>query len=198
MNDGEDGVPAASRLPAAKAHADAFTDLFKDAYQVLVRDVICAGGNPHEAEDVVNTALEEVLRKWDKIENPRAYARKAAINHLIKNRQRGQQRIRARMIERGDYRLERYSDPGLTVWEKQQWVMQFLEPLPPAQREVLAYMVDEFTPKEIAQLLGKSEAAVRQNLCTARKTLISYLAQAPPATSHTPEIRKMARPDEHK
>ncbi|HMH90226.1 MAG TPA: hypothetical protein VK586_03985 [Streptosporangiaceae bacterium] len=57
-----------------------FEELFRDAYQALLRDAIFAGGNPHEAEDAVSAALEEVLRRWDRIDNPRAYARKATIS----------------------------------------------------------------------------------------------------------------------
>lgn len=51
-----------------------------------------------------------------------------------------------------------------------------LKALPPAQREVVACMIDTFTLQEIAQMLGKTEATVRQNLCAARKRLRSYLA----------------------
>jgi DNA-directed RNA polymerase specialized sigma24 family protein len=114
-------IPASAQMPPTRAHAGAFENLFRDAYQGLLRDAIFAGGNPREAEDAVSAALEEVLRRWDKFENPRAYARKAAISNLIKNKQRGQQRIRDRMIQRGDYQLERDLDPGLTVWEEQEW-----------------------------------------------------------------------------
>jgi RNA polymerase sigma factor (sigma-70 family) len=153
-----------------------FEELFRDAYQALLRDAIFAGGSPHEAEDAVSAALEEVLRRWDRIDNPRAYARKATISILIKNKERGQERLRDRIIERGEYPIEQDTDPGLTVWEEQEWVLQLLESLPPAQREVLACMVDLFPRKEIAQLLGKTDAAVRQNLCAARKSLVSYLA----------------------
>jgi RNA polymerase sigma factor (sigma-70 family) len=156
--------------------ATPFEELFRDAYQALLRDAIFAGGSPHEAEDAVSAALEEVLRRWDRIDNPRAYARKATISILIKNKERGQQRIRDRIIQRGEYPIGPDTDPGLTVWEEQEWVMQLLESLPPAQREVLACMVDLFPRKEIAQLLGKTDAAVRQNLCAARKSLVSYLA----------------------
>ena len=66
--------------------------------------------------------------------------------------------------------------------------MQLLESLPPAQREVLACMIDMLTPQEIAQLLGKTEAAVRQNLCAARKSLLRYLAEAPAANSPAPAM----------
>jgi len=172
------GIGPSAQMPSASAHAGAFESLFRDAYQGLLRDAIFAGGNPHEAEDAVSAALEEVLRRWDRIENPRAYARKATISNLIKNKQRGQRRIRDRMIQRGDYQPEQDLDPALTVWEEQEWVMQLLESLPAAQREVLACMVDMFPRKEIAQLLGKTDTAVRQNLCAARKSLVSYLAAA--------------------
>ena len=72
----------------------AFGEFFRDAYQ-LVRDVIFAGGKPDEAEDAVSAAMVEVLKRWGAIENPRAYARRAAINNMIKSRQRGLQRISA-------------------------------------------------------------------------------------------------------
>jgi RNA polymerase sigma factor (sigma-70 family) len=159
-----------------------FEELFRDAYQALLRDAIFAGGDLHEAEDAVSAALEEVLRRWDRIDNPRAYARRATISLLIKNKERGQQRIRDRIVQRGEYPTEHDLDPGLTVWEEQEWVMQLLESLPAAQREVLACMVDMFPRKEIAQLLGKTDAAVRQNLCAARKSLVSHLAATGPGS----------------
>ena len=153
----------------------AFGEFFRDAYQPLVRDVIFAGGNPDEAEDAVSAAMVEVLRRWDAVENPRAYARRAAVNNMIKSRQRGLRRISERLIQRGDVPPEGAEDPGLLVWEQREWVTLLLKSLPEAQRQVLACMVDTFTPQEIAQLLGKTEAAVRQNLCAARKRLAGCL-----------------------
>ena len=153
----------------------AFGEFFRDAYQPLVRDVIFAGGDPHEAEDAVSAAMLEVLQRWGAIDNPRAYARRTAINNMIKSRQRGLQRISARLIERGDVPPVGEEDPGLLVWAQQEWVRLLLKSLPEAQRQVLACMVDMFTPQEIAQLLGKTEAAVRQNLCAARKKLAGSL-----------------------
>jgi RNA polymerase sigma factor (sigma-70 family) len=152
-----------------------FGDFFRDAYRPLVRDVIVAGGDPDEAEDAVSAAMVEVLIRWDRIENPRAYARRAAVNHMIKNRQRGLQRIKERLIERGDVPREGDLDPGLLVWEQQEWVTLLLKSLSPAQRQVLACIVDAFTPQEVADLLGKTEEAVRQNLHAARKRLARRL-----------------------
>ena len=155
--------------------APGFEEFFRDAYRPLVRDVIFAGGHPDEAEDAVSAAMTDALQRWDAIANPRAYARRAAVNNMIKSRQRGLQRISERLIQRGDVPPEGEEDPGLLVWEQQEWVTLLLKSLPEAQRQVLACVVDTFTPQEIAQLLGKTEAAVRQNLCAARKRLAGCL-----------------------
>jgi RNA polymerase sigma factor (sigma-70 family) len=170
-------MPPGPGSPSTPLPASAFEEFFRGAYQPLVRDVIFAGGNPHEAEDAVSAAMAEVLQRWDTIENPRAYARRAAISNLIKNKQRGLPRIRERLVQRGDVPLEYDLDPGLMVWEQQEWVPMLLKSLPRAQRDVLACMVDMFTQQEIAQLLGKTEAAVRQNLRAARKRLARCLAE---------------------
>jgi RNA polymerase sigma factor (sigma-70 family) len=160
-----------------KGGREAFEEFFRASYQPLLRDVIFAGGNPHEAEDALAAAMIEVLQRWDTIENPRAYARRAAISNLIKSKQRGLPRIRERLIQRGNVQLEHHLDPGLAAWEQQEWVKLLLKALPRAQREVVACMIDTYTLQEIAQMLGKTEATVRQNLCAARKRLRSYLAE---------------------
>lgn len=169
----------------------AFGEFFRNAFVPVVRDVIFAGATPEEAEDAVAAAMLEVLRRWDDIASPRAYARRAAINEMIKTRQRGLDRITERLIERGDVMPDADLDPGLLVWEQREWVTLLLKSLPPAQREVLACMVDMFTPQEIAQQLGKTEAAVRQNLCAARRKLASRLGK--PGAATTGE-----GPDEHR
>jgi RNA polymerase sigma factor (sigma-70 family) len=165
------------RSPEVTPSGSAFEQFFRDAYRPLLRDIIFIGGNPHEAEDALCSAMAEVFQRWETIENPRAYARRAAISNLIKSRQRGLSRVRQRLVTQGDVPPDHELDAGLTAWEEQEWVLLLLKSLPLAQREVLACMVDTFSPREIAQLLGKTEAAVRQNLCAARKRLTRHLAE---------------------
>jgi RNA polymerase sigma factor (sigma-70 family) len=153
-----------------------FEEFYRADYRSLMRDVIFAGGKPHEAEDVISTAMIEVLQRWESIKNPRAYARRAAIRNLIKDRQR-ELRIQERLTQSGQVPPEHYLDPSLMVWEQQEWVTLLLKSLPPAQREVLAWTVDTFKPREIAQLLGKTEAAVRKNLQDVRRRLADCLAE---------------------
>jgi hypothetical protein len=56
-------------------------------------------------------------RRWRKSStggtqwNPRAYARGTAISNLIKNKQRGLQRIQERLAQRGDVSFEHDLDP---------------------------------------------------------------------------------------
>lgn len=156
---------------------EGFCDFFRIYYRPLVRDVIFAGGHLAEAEDAVSAAMIEVFRRWDTIENPRAYARQAAIRFAVKSWRHGLPRISERLVAQGDVRAEGDLDPGLLVWEQREWVTLLLKSLPRAEGEVLACMVDEFRPQEIAQLLGKTEAAVRQNLRAARKRLAGRLGR---------------------
>ena len=90
----------AGRRREAALPAEAFKEFFRIAYQSLPRDVIFAGGNPHEAQDAVSAAMAKVLRRWDTIKNPRAYASRAPISNLIKTKQQGLQRIQKRLVRR--------------------------------------------------------------------------------------------------
>jgi DNA-directed RNA polymerase specialized sigma24 family protein len=114
---------------------EGFCDFFRTSYRPLVRDVIFAGGHQDEAEDAVSAAMIEVLERWDTIEYPQAYARRAAINYAIKNRQRGLLRITERLVERGDVPLEGDLDPGLLVWEQQEWVTLLLKSRQPPRHQ---------------------------------------------------------------
>jgi hypothetical protein len=49
----------------------------------------------------LSAAMLEVLDRWDRIDNPRGYTRRAAISNLIKNKQRGPSWIQDRLIEQG-------------------------------------------------------------------------------------------------
>jgi RNA polymerase sigma factor (sigma-70 family) len=151
----------------------AFEQFFRGSYRSLLRELIYLGGHPEEAEDALAAGMEAALKNWPRIESPRAYVRRAAFNHLIKGRQRGQRRIEDRMQERRT--VDADPAPGQVLWEQQEWVKELLEQLTPAQREVVACVFDALTPQEIGQLLGKSPEAVRQSLRAARKRLRNYL-----------------------
>jgi RNA polymerase sigma factor (sigma-70 family) len=164
-------APADGRSAPAQGPGEAtFEDFYRAAYRGLLKIAIYAGGSLAEAEDAVSAAMEDVLQRWADIRHPRAYARQAVVSHLVRERTRGLDRVRRRQAQLvpaiGDG-----ADAGPAIWEDRQWVLQLLARLPPAQREVMALVVDGFTAREMAVLLGKSPGAVRQNLMVARQRL---------------------------
>jgi DNA-directed RNA polymerase specialized sigma24 family protein len=72
-----------------------------------------------------------------------------------------------------------------------------LNSLPAGQRSVMACIVDGFTPTEIAALLGRSPAAIRQSLHDARERLIETLQREQAAeltlSPHSHAVRKEGR-----
>jgi DNA-directed RNA polymerase specialized sigma24 family protein len=155
--------------------ADRFGVWFRGNFAKLTRDLMTAGADFHEAQDAAADAAADLLSRWTEVDHPYAYARRTAIHSLIKRRERGPRRLQGRMIARGDV-MSSGEDPGLTAWEDQEWVTGLLKSLPAGQREVIACIVDDFTPAEAAQLLGRTPAAARRALADARIRLKRDLA----------------------
>jgi RNA polymerase sigma factor (sigma-70 family) len=168
-----------------------FETFFRSFYQRLLSAVIFAGGELHEAEDALESAMIEAFVKWDSITYPQAYVRVAAIHNLIKEKERTRKEVPTLPDDDG---AAPNHVTGQEIWEQEEWVISVLASLPPAQREILACMVDEFRPYEIALLLGRTPVAVRQNLCAARKRLKKYLAENNGA--ELPQRHTGRRPDE--
>ncbi len=168
--------PGPARQHAAEAAPPSgFAGFFRSSYRQVVQTVIYAGATETEADEAAAAAMEEVLRRWDQVSSPLAYARKAAVSHFLKEKERGNERIRHRLAGLAEATPDGALDPRLTVWEDSQWVEQLLSSLPSAQREVMAFIIDGFAPTEVAALLGKTPEAVRQNLKAARSRLTFML-----------------------
>jgi RNA polymerase sigma factor (sigma-70 family) len=193
----EDSTPRESAPPD-------FVDFFQRAYRAVIQTLLYAGATYHEAEEAAAAGMEEVFRRWERIRSPLAYARRAALNSFLKEKERGPDRVRHRMAGHAEARQEGAEDADLTIWEDREWVAQVLGSLPPAQREVMAFITDGFTPREIATILGKTPDAVRQNLHAARARLILELHAPPRGTDCTapppnspeggPDDRRHAQP----
>ena len=157
-----------------------FETFFRFRYAGLVRFlVISEGAGIEDAEDAVEEAMSDAYSEWQKIENPDAWVRRVARNRLFALRQRerrGQQlaglaflteRMPAEVWERFGLRHEAHE------------VVELLSRLPPAQREIMAFKVDDFTPAEIAELIGKNPQTVRSNLRAARQDLAAMIRSLP-------------------
>jgi DNA-directed RNA polymerase specialized sigma24 family protein len=153
-----------------------FEEFFRESFRELVRVAMYAGATLQEAEDTAAKTLTEMLSQSTPREWTLPYARKATIHNFVKDKTRGSRRVAQRLIERGQVpHGEGAEDSQLTVWEDEEWVAYVLSRLPPSQREVMECIARGLDRGEIAEVLGKTRDAVRQNLCAARARLAREL-----------------------
>ena len=134
--------------------------------QSVAREIL---GSDEEAEDVVQDAM---LRLWqlrdEPIRNVRGFARVVVRNlSLSKVRQR---RVTVD-IARADIANDDESESAKN--EQIDRMMELVDALPTMQQTVLRMRhMQEMTMADIASLIGTSEAAVRQSLSRARRSII--------------------------
>ncbi|GAA2362535.1 hypothetical protein GCM10010170_058700 [Dactylosporangium salmoneum] len=165
--------PRAETLLAAVGDYD---DFFDSTYPLLVKVAMASGASLYEAEDAADEVMEDIYRRWGTITQPRAYARRAVLNAVAKAKKRDGERV-GRTIASGHVTPEADDGTDLCAWENREWVLQHLNTLPPAQREVMAGVVDDLSTAELAEALGKTEPTIRKNLQWARERLKIELAK---------------------
>jgi RNA polymerase sigma-70 factor (ECF subfamily) len=168
------------RPPTVERGPLEFETFFRARYAGLVRFlVISEAASLEDAEDAVEEAMGDAFCNWETIRNPDAWVRRAALNTLITLRRRDR---RWRQLAGIAFLTEH---TPAEVWDRlglrheALQVIAFLHRLPPAQREIMAFKVDDFTPTEIAELVGKSPQTVRSNLRAARRALAAMIRAVP-------------------
>jgi RNA polymerase sigma factor (sigma-70 family) len=165
-------VPAPG--PDPRADLEAFLN---EHYRYFLMAAMALGASVDDAHEAVQAAVADMLEKdaWSRLtRNPRAWVCKA-VRHAYYDQQ--EKRRRDRRIESLHPPSGSYLDGSPNVWEDWQWVAQMLSTLPPAQREVFELVLAELDAKEIADLLGKTPATIRQNLAHARRRLKAELGE---------------------
>jgi RNA polymerase sigma-70 factor (ECF subfamily) len=144
-------------------------------YRYFCWVLMAVGANLDEAEDTISRLIVDMHEKhtWDGGAKPKAWFRQALVHTYIDQWRRWR---RGRELEIENYLTpEAYLDDGLNVWEDRQWAAQMLASLPPTQRTVVELILCEMSASEIADLLGKTPDAIRQNLAHARRKLRAKL-----------------------
>ncbi len=168
------GQAAPAPGPGPRADLEAFLN---DHYRYFLMAPMALGATVDDAHEAVQAAVADVLEKdtWSRLtRNPKAWVRKA-VRHAYYDQQ--EKRRRNRKIESLPPPSGSYLDGSPNVWEDWQWVAQMLGTLPSAQREVFELVLAELDTKEIADLLGKTPATIRQNLAHARRRLKANLGK---------------------
>ena len=127
----------------------------------LLRTAVLLTGNREAGEDLLQTALERLLRHWRKIEgSPEGYLRRT-LYHLAADgwRRQGTWRRQARLLRGGADTA--VADETARV-DQRDVLVRLLGQLPPRQRAaIVARYWEQLTEAEAAQALGSSVGTVK-------------------------------------
>ena len=155
----------------------------------LVRAATLLTGSREAGEDLLQTALERVLRRWQRIEgNPEGYIRRT-MYHLAADSWR-QQRSRARQLHLLRPVLTQSAADQIATVDLRDSLVRLLMQLPPRQRAVIvARYFEQLTEAEAAEVLGCSigtvKSAAARALFQLRKLSESDLTSRLPAERGT-------------
>lgn len=162
-----DGVTAGA--PRPRGDTDASVDAFvASAWSRLYRTAFLLTGDPHEAEDAVQTALAVVVERWSSIrrtDDPGVYARRVlattAFRRTRRRRDELQHLLRLRTTERHDSPVDRTGAVTDAVVQRDALVSA-LQRLPARMRAtvVLRFYAD-LGERETAEVLGCSVGTVK-------------------------------------
>jgi RNA polymerase sigma-70 factor (sigma-E family) len=128
----------------------------------LMRAAIALAGSRPEGEDLLQAALEQVLRRWHRIEgNPEGYLRRILYNMAADGWRRRGAWLRKLPLVQAEQAIAVPTDPADTV-DLRDALGRALAQLPPQQRTVLVLRYWEgLTQAETAELLGCAEGTVK-------------------------------------
>ncbi|MEV0967099.1 SigE family RNA polymerase sigma factor [Microtetraspora glauca] len=137
----------------------AFDEFLAARSTALLRTaILVCGATPHDAEDLVQGALEKVYRHWPRIrhDNPEAYARRVVVNAAITKARRRRVIQEITFASPPDTPVES-PDPGL-----RELLLAELGKLPARMRAVLVLRYwEDMSEAETAASLGCSVGTVK-------------------------------------
>jgi len=126
----------------------------------LLRTAVLLAGNREAGEDLLQTAVERLLRRWRRFDgDPEGYLRRTLCNLAIDGRRRaGRWRQKERLLRTGLWQAQ---DPAGDV-DLRDALVRLLLQLPAKQRAVLVLRYwEQLTDAEAAAVLGCAEGTVR-------------------------------------
>ncbi|QVI19689.1 sigma-70 family RNA polymerase sigma factor [Nocardia tengchongensis] len=182
------------RLDARPAEFDRF---FRRYAPGLVGFLVVQGASIADANEIAQESMIEAYRDWTAIAYPASWIRVVAsrkLRHRLKlaARESSLDLLLAgnedqRLLSSGDeFTAEESLEAMLTNLD----LHRFLQRLPQRQRQILAWTMQGYTPKEIADILHLSPEGVRSSLHKARDTLRPLVAAEGVYRRPTPAPRK--------
>jgi RNA polymerase sigma-70 factor (sigma-E family) len=152
----------------------------------LQRTALLLTGDPHSAQDLVQTTLAKLYLAWDRIEDHEhvdAYARRVLLNeHRSAWRRPWRRReVVTEAVPEGDQPASEYDGAHDAVWA-------FVATLPPRQRAVIVLRYyEDLTEPETADVLGISVGTVKSQASRAIAALRAHVDQHPEITDRKEE-----------
>ncbi|MGW5441647.1 RNA polymerase sigma factor [Nocardia asteroides] len=151
---------------------DAFSTFYRRFVPVLVGFLVTHGARFADAADIAQDTMAKAWTAWDRLHDPERWTRRVASRELIHRKAASAEDPAPDIPERNPLLFE-HSE--YTAWEQQHEILRVISLLPDRQRQVLAWTMQEYTPKEIAEELGITADAVRANLFKARRAIAKIL-----------------------
>ena len=175
---GPQGVDSLAEAPSGISTVE-YAMVYQAEKPRLVRYLIQYGANWHDADDVAQRALTALYEQWEAVQHPRSWLRKVAFRELLRVN------VTNRCSLRDQDQLDTMPDrpnsdrSGIDSLVQEDAVLSAIRQLPPLQRQVFALHFDQFSAREISEILSITEPAVRQNLARARARLKCLIGLAP-------------------
>src|SRR5713101_220317 len=167
----------------------------------LMCAAVALTGNRVDGEDLLQAALERVLRNWRRVDDPEGYLRRTMYNLAADGwRRRVRWRDRLALL-----RAQARAAPGgdqVAVVDLRDQLVRLLHQLPPRQRAVIVLRYwEQRTETEAAALLGCSEGTVKSAASRGLQRLRElsgpwHEPENPPAQDTTTGLRTGSTPRE--
>jgi RNA polymerase sigma factor (sigma-70 family) len=148
-----------------------FKAFYREHTKPLVAVLLVQGASLYDAADAVQDTMTTAFQRWRSIDNPRAWAYRVASRAWIRKVSTVREEAVAEPPEPHNPLLR---STAVEHWEQHQDIVRTLAPLPPRQRQVMAWIFFGYTPAEIADELRMTPEAVRSSLYQARRALAAH------------------------
>lgn len=149
-----------------------FDEFFRSEFPSMVALAAAVSGSRIAADDIAQEAFVRAHRKWDEVsayDKPGAWVRRVTINLATNTRKRVAAEARALVRIGLAPTLEPPAEPDDVVWKA-------VAKLPKKQRAAVSlFYLDDFSTREISEVLECSESTARVHLHKARTTLAKTL-----------------------
>ncbi|MEP7022911.1 MAG: SigE family RNA polymerase sigma factor [Actinomycetota bacterium] len=126
----------------------------------LMRAALALSGSRPEGEDLLQEALERLMRNWRRVDDPEGYLRRTLYNLAADGwRRRGRWRSRMPLVQASWQETAADATAAVDLRDE---LVRALSQLPPQQRTVVVLRYwEQRTEAETAAILGCSEGAVK-------------------------------------